>query len=830
MTQAISTNRRQTFIYADVNFLQYLYAAGGRKAWDRLISRGETIILTSIVLEEMKEWDKNPEFLKWKKNNKSRIEESRITIEELNDANPSKKTPYDKVGRGDGVGDASIRLDLARQLKEYPDRLLQLASGDQSLVNYFINEKNRVGPRILAPHRGVFGFLRSELLEGRITNENYDVYTSRIRANVKIMDSISPDFLDRGEPAQQLKESSNGWKTGDYPDSRNEDKTFRETNRAKVQAERDARSASKAKQTGSSGGGTNDKGGSGSRNNLLGTPKPGDVLRAVGVIGDVVEFTQIVEEASKLIEQGRTAEAEQLLGGYVGGIGGSAVGAAAAGVAAGAAISATGVGAVVGVPLAIISVLVGGYLGDAAGREITSYMVREIQTRQANGEAIVVDDIIELFEDYSDANDLDFEGLEIPKSELDLSGLNTQSGPWGLVDENGDFHPFNMGPIYGQSDSVPRGGGEAEPDQSVADLQGNIAFDRINRPHALVRTGVGTGNRHAELEAALGLYVDLLPDGVRKGLERRNRRIEQFNGTNNEQSPAEPPIPRPRPKLNPITEGFLKDMPDDGRLVLVAEMAGQQGRKNADTAEAERLARFDVQRQKVRDLDDIKVGKLSTEWDLYGYPKAVRDLLGEEDYQNFVDDRLEAGLIFHATAGLHLLQDRDLFDIAEGTTQLEAPHEKLAELMTPKVMGAAAERAREILALRKENPSEAVLLSSELAKRKEAFDAAFEANEPVDAEEMDRFLFYFEAAQKEIGIAEPAIEMIPPKWASQVAERFNIPQTSNGTPTDRRAREATLKQQYKDMQNIYGQRTDDVIAYSLARTASNGVVSSRPSP
>lgn len=822
MTQAISTNRHQTFIYADVNFLQYLYAAGGRKAWDRLISRGETIILTSIILEELDEWDKVTEFLKWKKKNKSRIDESGISIEELNDANPSKNIPYDKVGRGDGVGDASIRLDLARQLKEHPDRRFQLASGDQSLVNYFINEKNRVGTRILAPHRGVFGFLHSELLEGRITNENYDVYTSRIRANVKIMDSISPDFLDRGEPAQQLKESSNGWKTGDYPDSRNEDKTFRETNRAKVQAERDARSASKAKQTGSSGGGTNDKGGSGSRNNLLGTPKPGDVLRAVGVIGDVVEFTQIVEEASKLIEQGRTAEAEQLLGGYVGGIGGSAVGATAAGVAAGAAISATGVGAVVGVPLAIISVLVGGYLGDAAGREITSYMVREIQTRQANGEAIVVDDIVELFEEFSDANDLDFEGLEIPKSQLDLSGLNTQTGPWGLVDENGEYQPFNMGPIYGQAVDARQSNAEAVPGQTMAELQGGTAFNRVNKAHALVTTAGQT----ADFEAAMRQDIDLLPDGVRKGFDRRRSQIDSTNGTNNEQLPEVSPTPRPRPKLNPITEGFLKDMPDDGRLVLVAEMAGLKGRKDTDKAEAERLARFDVQRKKAQDLEDIKAGKLSTVWDQYGHPKAVRDLLGEEDYQSFVDDRLEAGLIFHATAGLHLLQDKDLFGIADGTTALEAPHDKLTELMTPKVLAAAAERARDILDMRRTKPSEAVLLSVDLRNRKAQFDAAFEANEAVDAEEMDAFLFYHEAAQREIGIAEPAIEIVPPRWASQVAARFEMPQADNGTPTDRRAREAELKQHYTELQQSFGQRTDDVIAYSLARTASNGALPS----
>ncbi|MCR9239118.1 MAG: hypothetical protein NXI17_20820 [Alphaproteobacteria bacterium] len=361
---------------------------------------------------------------------------------------------------------------------------------------------------------------------------------------------------------------------------------------------------------------------------------------------------------------------------------------------------------------------------------------------------------------------------------------------------------------------------QRKTDQSAAGLQRKTAFGRINETDALVtaeRQSVG-------LEAAMGLDIDLLPDGVGKGFDRRRSQIESANGTNDEQAPVEPPIPRPRPKLNPITEGYLKEMPDDGRLILAAEMVGFNGRKEADKAEAARMARFDVQRKQKRDLEDIKVGKVSTVWDRYGHPKAVRDLLGDEAYQSFVDDRLEAGVISNATAGLHLLQDAELFGIADGTTTLEAPHEKLAELMTPKVLAAAAERARDILDMRRTKPSEAVLLSSDLSNRKAQFDAAFDANEAVDAEEMDAFLFYHEAAQREIGIAEPAIEMIPPRWASQVAARFETPQAGNGTPTDRRAREVELKQHYTELQQSFGPRADDVIAYSLARTASNGAL------
>ncbi|WP_306257779.1 hypothetical protein [Pararhizobium sp. IMCC21322] len=387
----------------------------------------------------------------------------------------------------------------------------------------------------------------------------------------------------------------------------------------------------------------------------------------------------------------------------------------------------------------------------------------------------------------------------------------------GMVDEDNQAIPLPQTPIRRSTPVTSDRQGFRNP-VDIDDLIKPASYQKQNS--ALNRVG------ESEMIRRIGTadIGEFLP-GVGRALEQRSKVVSDqlVEGTNNEQLPEVSPLPRPRPKLNPITEGYLKDMPEDGRLILAAEMVGFNGRKKTDKAEAERLARFDVQRKMAQDLEDIKVGKVSTVWDRYRHPKAVRDLLGEEAYQNFVDDRLEAGIISNATAGLHLLQDAELFGIADGTTALEAPHEKLTELMTPKVLAAAAERARDILDMRRTKPSEAVLLSPDLSNRKAQFDAAFDANEAVDAEEMDAFLFYHEAAQKEIGIAEPAIEMIPPRWASQVAARFEAPQAGNATPTDRRAREAVLKQYYTELQQSFGPRTDDVIAYSLARTASNRV-------
>jgi hypothetical protein len=271
-----------------------------------------------------------------------------------------------------------------------------------------------------------------------------------------------------------------------------------------------------------------------------------------------------------------------------------------------------------------------------------------------------------------------------------------------------------------------------------------------------------------------------------------------------------------RPKLRPVAEGALAGLSDQDRLILAAEMAGFKGRKQTDTAEALRKARFDVQRKMALDLEDIQAGRLSTVWTEYGYPKPVRDLLGDAAYQSFVDERLEAGMISYATAGLHMMQDDALQRISDGTTIPEAPHETLAELMTPEVLAVTAKRARMILELRRTDPSGAVLLSADLSQRKARFDAAFEANEAVDPDEMDAFLFYHEAAQREIGIAEAAIEMIPASWARQVADWFDALPADTGTPTDRRAREAELKQLYGVLQDRFGPRRDAVIAYSLA--------------
>ena len=839
MANHIPVTRRKTYIYADTNFLQQIYAGGGRKAWDRLLSQGDTLIVTTIILEEMKKSKYGNEFRIWRTQNRSRVDTPKITARDLNKAYPNRDTPYTKAGTGDGIGDASIRLHLKNMLKQHPDRQVQLASGDRGLVNYFRDESMRAGNNILLPHRGVFGFLRAELLEGRITNENYDAYTSRIRANLDVMDSISPEFRDRGETARQVKESTTVWKTGDYSDPRNEDPVFREENKARVNAEREARRASKAGQSGQSG--NSPDSGSDGRQNFLARPNAGNVLRGIGIVGDVVEFTQVVEKAVDLIKNDEADKAELLLGEYIGGIGGSSVGGVAAGLAAGAAISATGIGAVIGVPLAIVSVFVGSYLGDAAGREFAAYLVREIQSRQANGETIIIDDIIEFFEDYSDANDLNVEGLAIPKSKLDLSRLNSQTGPWGFVDKNGEFQAFDMGPYYGQTNDAPQvgSGAEDEPDQIRTGLQGRTAYDRVNGAHTLV----AARRQSAGFDNASGPDTDLLPDGVRRKLEAQSWLVEPVtagsigtagsddetvivqndmaDGTNNEQEPVEVPVPRPRPQLTPVKQGVLKGMPDDERLVLTAEFMALTGRKETDAAEAAMIERMEVQRKMAQDLAGLKAGKLSTVWKETGYPKPVRDVLGEEAFQSFVDDRLEVASIAHASSGLHLLQDADLAGIADGTSPVTPADKNAAALITPKVQAAVAKSARTVLDLRQRTPAEAVLLSGQLGKRKAQFDASFDSGAAVDGDEMAAFLFYLETAQREIGTAEANIEPIPQSWAKQVAARFATPLAGGAAATDRRSREAEIKQQYAELQQSFGPRTDDVIAYSLGRFGGN---------
>lgn len=155
MANHIPVTRRKTYIYTDTNFLQQIYVGGGRKAWDRLIGQGDTLIVTTIILQEMEESNYGSEFKIWMKKNRSRIDTPKITARDLKKAYPDRKYPYTKAGTGDGIGDASIRLHLKDMLKQHPDRQVQLASGDRGLVNYFRDESKRAGNNILLPHRGL---------------------------------------------------------------------------------------------------------------------------------------------------------------------------------------------------------------------------------------------------------------------------------------------------------------------------------------------------------------------------------------------------------------------------------------------------------------------------------------------------------------------------------------------------------------------------------------------------------------------------------------------------------------------------------------------------
>ena len=343
--------------------------------------------------------------------------------------------------------------------------------------------------------------------------------------------------------------------------------------------------------------------------------------------------------------------------------------------------------------------------------------------------------------------------------------------------------------------------------------------------------------------ALVGPDTDLLPDGVRRKLEAQSWLVEPVSagsigtaksgdetviaqndmadGTNNEQELVAVPVPRPRPQLTPVKQGVLKGMPDDERLVLAAEFMALTGRKETDAAEAAMIERMEVQRKMAQDLADLKAGKLSTVWKETGYPKPVRDVLGEEAFQSFVDDRLEVASIAHASSGLHLLQDADLAGIADGTSPVTPADKNAAALITPKVQAAVAKSARTVLDLRQRTPAEAVLLSGQLGKRKAQFDASFDSGAAVDGDEMAAFLFYLETAQHEIGTADANIEPIPQSWAKQVAARFATPLAGGAAAPNRRSREAEIKQHYTELQQSFGPRTDDVIAYSLGRFGGN---------
>lgn len=126
-------------------------------------------------------------------------------------------------------------------------------------------------------------------------------------------------------------------------------------------------------------------------------------LKALGILGSVVGLGFAIVEAEQLIRQGETKAAEALLIEKIGGaLGGYVVGA----IAAGAVASATGVGAIPGVIIIGVASLVGSIAGSVAGEKAAKEIIEELQSRQENGETVVLQDILDLVEGIKKSNDI----------------------------------------------------------------------------------------------------------------------------------------------------------------------------------------------------------------------------------------------------------------------------------------------------------------------------------------------------------------------------------------------------------------------------------------
>ena len=201
-----------------------------------------------------------------------------------------------------------------------------------------------------------------------------------------------------------------------------------------------------------------------------------EVLRHAGVVGDVFGLAVTSAQASELVEQGQLAEAEQVWVSYLGDISGGAVGAVAGAMAAGTALALLPepVTTALGTVILVVGAVVGGVAGSMAGEAFGQYLAERIQQRLNDGEAVVVDDIIAIHEDFARENGLSTGGY--------VGGIGGDS-----PDGGGDvvFHPecFLAGTPISLWDGTTKPIEAVRPEDWVVsyDREGNLVPGRVTR-------------------------------------------------------------------------------------------------------------------------------------------------------------------------------------------------------------------------------------------------------------------------------------------------------------------------------------------------------------
>lgn len=124
-----------------------------------------------------------------------------------------------------------------------------------------------------------------------------------------------------------------------------------------------------------------------------------EALRQAGLVGDVYEVALAVSKSQELIDAGDTVGAEAVWAELGGNLLGGAVGGAGMALFAGGILSGSGVGTIPVVVVTIAAAVAGGVAGAAIGQSIASNIHNFAVEKLHGGEALILDDLIEVYHD-----------------------------------------------------------------------------------------------------------------------------------------------------------------------------------------------------------------------------------------------------------------------------------------------------------------------------------------------------------------------------------------------------------------------------------------------
>jgi hypothetical protein len=393
-------------IIIDTKTLIIQYEIGGADAWNIYLSDpARRIILPSTILDEVT-FGNGPigsDFLAWRAANSSRVISLEVSIQEVRDF---YNRPSLSVGAGNNAGDFAIRY-IYEHLGAYSAELggLNIPRLMTDDFDFFNQMRNNPLYSASNPFDGTFGFLIEERAAGRLTEVEFRSIYARLVQHLEAATAA-------GIPLYNQK----------WLDS------FKQLDLdvlAEVNSSVDTSHMSGAK--------------------IFLITVGAEALRQAGIVGDVISFADAVARADELEQQGRYAEAQQVWAEFAGDLAGGALGALSGTIVA-LLLVPEGTSKLAAGAIALVGAIIGSVAGSTIGQQFGDFLAEEIQQRIANGEAVTVEDVMELFDSFAAENGIDTSGYVLSTDDglqyFDDNECFLAGSPVALTD--GSTKPIDM--------------------------------------------------------------------------------------------------------------------------------------------------------------------------------------------------------------------------------------------------------------------------------------------------------------------------------------------------------------------------------------------------